>query len=176
MEKTIRTKEECREIWANVAKENGWYSEPFFVQTFVNRNGDIVDAVSFSGLTEDIEVLDDGDIEEFFSTECGGCGSKEAVHNIYDNNDHETNCSDCDGIDWYIADGCPECAPADSDLVSQLKGKILEAEKDLAEKEETEEEGGYEYEDTIERLEATGYLDGLNFALSLVEKLRGEAN
>lgn len=176
MERTVRTKEECREIWAKVAKENGWYSEPFYIQTFVNVKGEIMDAVSFGGLTEDLEVRHVGDIEEYESITCANCEDEdEAVHNYYDNGDHELNCQKCDSIEWFSDDDCPHCASDSSDLVSQLKEKILEAEKDLAEKEETEEEGGYEYEDTIERLEATGYLDGLNFALSLAEKFHGEA-
>jgi hypothetical protein len=43
-----------RELWAGIAKANGWYSEPFFVQVWVDRQGEIVDSVSFAGLDRDI--------------------------------------------------------------------------------------------------------------------------
>jgi hypothetical protein len=43
-----------RELWAGIAKENGWYSEPFFVQVWVDKEGQIVDSVSFAGLDRDI--------------------------------------------------------------------------------------------------------------------------
>jgi hypothetical protein len=43
-----------RELWAGIAKENGWYSEPFFVQVWVDKEGEIVDSVSFTGLNRDI--------------------------------------------------------------------------------------------------------------------------
>lgn len=43
-----------RELWAGIAKEGGWYSEPFHVQVWVNEEGEIVDSVSFRGLDRDI--------------------------------------------------------------------------------------------------------------------------
>lgn len=43
-----------RQFWAGIAKENGWYSEPFYVQVWLNREGEIVDSVSFAGLDRDI--------------------------------------------------------------------------------------------------------------------------
>lgn len=43
-----------RETWEEIAKENGWYSEPFGLQFFVNSEGKIIDAVSFRGLQKDI--------------------------------------------------------------------------------------------------------------------------
>ena len=46
--------ESKREFWAGIAKENGWYSEPFHVQVWVNGEGEIVDSVSFRGLERDI--------------------------------------------------------------------------------------------------------------------------
>jgi hypothetical protein len=44
-----------RNLWANIAKENGWYTEPFYVQLFIDpvRN-EIYDSVSFGGMTQDI--------------------------------------------------------------------------------------------------------------------------
>jgi hypothetical protein len=46
--------EDKREFWAKIAKNNGWYSEPFYVQVWVNREGKIIDSVSFQGLDRDI--------------------------------------------------------------------------------------------------------------------------
>ena len=46
--------EQKRELWAGIAKANGWYSEPFYVQVWVNEGGDIVDSLSFRGLDRDI--------------------------------------------------------------------------------------------------------------------------
>ena len=43
-------------FWADVAKENNWYSEPFYVQIWIDENGDISDSVSCIGLTEDIVI------------------------------------------------------------------------------------------------------------------------
>ena len=34
-----------REFWANVAKENGWYREPLFIQVWTNKNGLITDSI-----------------------------------------------------------------------------------------------------------------------------------
>lgn len=59
MPKTI---EEHRAQWAKVAKENGWYKEPFFIQIFKNEAGDIVDSVAHGGMagaTEDLIVVTD---------------------------------------------------------------------------------------------------------------------
>jgi hypothetical protein len=47
--------EEHRELWANVAKKNGWYTEPFYVQVFIDPvSNEIYDSVSFGGMTKDI--------------------------------------------------------------------------------------------------------------------------
>lgn len=46
--------EESRQFWAKIAKENGWYKEPFYVQVFVNSKKEIIDSVSHTGLTKDI--------------------------------------------------------------------------------------------------------------------------
>lgn len=48
------TIEEHRKFWAKVAKENGWYKEPFYVQVWVDENGTITDSVSHRGMTDDI--------------------------------------------------------------------------------------------------------------------------
>lgn len=47
------TIEQCRQFWANVAKENGWYKEPFFIQVWVDIKGEITDSVSHQDLTRD---------------------------------------------------------------------------------------------------------------------------
>ncbi len=44
-------------LWGSVAKNNNWYSEPFFIQVWVNKKGEIVDSVSVRGLDKDY-VLD----------------------------------------------------------------------------------------------------------------------
>ena len=49
--------EECREFWANVARKNGWYKQPFFVQVWVDSQGNVSDSVSFQGLAEDVVEL-----------------------------------------------------------------------------------------------------------------------
>ena len=45
--------EKHRELWSNVARKNGWYQEPFYVQVWI-KNNKIVDSVSFVGLDRDI--------------------------------------------------------------------------------------------------------------------------
>jgi len=44
-------------LWSAVAQNNNWYSEPFFIQVWVNKKGEIVDSVSVRGLDKDY-VLD----------------------------------------------------------------------------------------------------------------------
>ena len=51
--------EECRELWAKVARENGWYKEPFFVQVWYNAEGKITDSVSQRRLDRDYLVEDE---------------------------------------------------------------------------------------------------------------------
>lgn len=51
--------EEHRQRWAEVAKENGWYKEPFFIQAWVNSDGAVVDSVSFDGLTKDFVLAEE---------------------------------------------------------------------------------------------------------------------
>jgi hypothetical protein len=48
-----------RARWAAVAKQHGWYTEPFFVQVFVDPDSkNIYDSVSFIGMTEDNIVFE----------------------------------------------------------------------------------------------------------------------
>lgn len=48
--------EEHREKWAAIAKENGWYKEPFFIQVWVAPDGTITDSVSTIHLGQDFIV------------------------------------------------------------------------------------------------------------------------
>lgn len=62
--------EEHRKLWADVAKKNGWYKEPFFIQVWVGLDGDIADSVSFHGMTQDVVIQEvDGDYAH-----CISCG------------------------------------------------------------------------------------------------------
>lgn len=65
----METIEQHREKWASIAKENGWYQEPFYVQVWVNEEGEISDSVSFKGMTQDAIVQE---VRE----ECDECGEK----------------------------------------------------------------------------------------------------
>lgn len=56
------TIEQCRQFWAKVAKENGWYKEPFFVQVWVDYNGDITDSVSHRGLNQDYVLNEEDEV------------------------------------------------------------------------------------------------------------------
>lgn len=60
--------EKHRQFWAGVAKENGWYKQPFFVQVWATPNGKITDSVSFPALEFDT-VLQDGEYAD-----CSVCG------------------------------------------------------------------------------------------------------
>ena len=59
--------EATRTIWANFARRNGWYYEPFFVQVWFDSDGEVVDSVSHRGMTKDIIVQD----QEY--ADCSGC-------------------------------------------------------------------------------------------------------
>lgn len=54
--------EQYRTRWAKVAKTNGWYFEPFYIQLFTNEAGVIVDSVAHCGMkgaTEDLVTVTD---------------------------------------------------------------------------------------------------------------------
>lgn len=51
-----RNIEDAREFWAKIAKDNGWYKEPFYVQIWVNEEGEITDSVSHRDMTQDYIV------------------------------------------------------------------------------------------------------------------------
>jgi len=54
----MKTIEECRKHWKKIAKENGWDKEPFYVQIWKNKKGEIIDSVSFRGLDRDIIMVE----------------------------------------------------------------------------------------------------------------------
>ncbi len=54
--------EAARTFWANIAKQNGWYTEPFYVQVWLDKDGNVEDSVSHQGLTEDIVITHDGKV------------------------------------------------------------------------------------------------------------------
>ncbi len=43
-------------FWAEIAKVNGWYCEPFFVQMWVDEDGNVIDIVSHIGLSKDVVI------------------------------------------------------------------------------------------------------------------------
>ncbi len=46
-----------RDLWAGVAKANGWYAEPFFIQVwFDETTGKILDSVATRNLTADLFI------------------------------------------------------------------------------------------------------------------------
>jgi len=58
-----------RAFWAEIAKKNGWYTQPFFVQVWIeDETADCIDSVSWPALDHDIiiRVRPDGteDVQE----------------------------------------------------------------------------------------------------------------
>jgi hypothetical protein len=43
-----------REFWAQVAIEHDWFVEPFYIHIWIDENNEIVDSVSYKGLTRDV--------------------------------------------------------------------------------------------------------------------------
>ena len=56
--------EKARKFWAGIAKENGWYEEPFYVIVYVNQKNEVVDSVSHRNLSEDTVIHIKEDEEE----------------------------------------------------------------------------------------------------------------
>ncbi len=46
--------ERHRENWAEFARERNWYTEPFYIQIWVNKKGEILDSVSHREMKQDI--------------------------------------------------------------------------------------------------------------------------
>ena len=56
---TQNTIEHHRQIWEQIAKKNGWYKEPFYVQAWISSDQEVFDVVAHKGLTEDVLIIDD---------------------------------------------------------------------------------------------------------------------
>lgn len=54
-----KTIEKARRFWTGVAKANGWYTRPFFVQVWLQKDGQAFNSVSFKGMTGDIILVKD---------------------------------------------------------------------------------------------------------------------
>jgi hypothetical protein len=66
-ENVIKTIEETRVFWSKVAKSNGWYVEPFYVQVWVDfQNNLVTDSVSFKGMESDIVCPVDPDEDDIY--------------------------------------------------------------------------------------------------------------
>ena len=50
--------EEARGFWSKVAKDYGWYVEPFYVQVWIDKDGKVSDSVSYKGMTRDYIIID----------------------------------------------------------------------------------------------------------------------
>lgn len=62
--------EDTRAFWAEVAKENGWYQEPFYVQVWLNPDGTIYDSVATRRLSQDLVIqLTQEDLDDYESDE-----------------------------------------------------------------------------------------------------------
>ena len=59
--------EKARDFWSAVAKENGWYVEPFYVQVWIDKDGEVIDSLSHKDLPRDLiiktKLLNSGDFE-----------------------------------------------------------------------------------------------------------------
>ena len=58
--------EKHRLKWSKLAKENGWFKEPFFIKVWIDENNNILDSVSFIGMEEDIIIKTTKDDYEDF--------------------------------------------------------------------------------------------------------------
>lgn len=67
---TLDTIEWHRETWAKIARDNGWYSEPFFVQVWRTPSGRILDSVSSRILTADVVIDEPTEYGLFCSEWC----------------------------------------------------------------------------------------------------------
>lgn len=56
---SIKSKvEEARDFWSKVAKDNDWYVEPFHVQMWIDKDGKVLDSVSYRDMTRDYIIID----------------------------------------------------------------------------------------------------------------------
>jgi hypothetical protein len=55
--KVLKTEiEKHRAFWAKIAKANDWYNGSFYIQIWIDKNGNVTDSVSHIGLTEDVVI------------------------------------------------------------------------------------------------------------------------
>ena len=59
MTKIENTIEAHRAFWADIARKNDWYQEPFYVQVWQDFDGTITDSVSTRELTQDWVIEND---------------------------------------------------------------------------------------------------------------------
>ena len=50
--------EKARNFWSKVAKDNEWYVEPFYVQVWIDEDGEVSDSVSYRDMTRDYIIID----------------------------------------------------------------------------------------------------------------------
>lgn len=50
--------EKARDFWSKVAKDNGWYEEPFYVQVWIDKGGEVLDSVSHRDMSRDFIIID----------------------------------------------------------------------------------------------------------------------
>ena len=89
-----------RSFWAHVARENGWYKKPFYVQVWVDMDGAITDSVATTALTEDIVI----EVQTFI---CPLCDEEKQ----YEQGSGDCKaCEDCCECEWGT-DGMTYCTP-----------------------------------------------------------------
>lgn len=89
-----------RSFWANVARENGWYKEPFYVQVWRDLDGTITDSVATTALTRDWVI----EVETFVCPVCD-----EEQEQELGSGDCRA-CADCCECEWGV-DGPVYCMP-----------------------------------------------------------------
>jgi len=47
--------------WMEVAKQNGWYAKPFFIQVWVDHDGNVTDSVAMRDMTSHLAFDDASD-------------------------------------------------------------------------------------------------------------------
>ena len=48
--------ERHRRFWVQVAEQHDWYTEPFYIQVWLDDKDDVADSVSHIGMTSDIII------------------------------------------------------------------------------------------------------------------------
>jgi hypothetical protein len=87
--------DKSREFWAKVAKENGWYAEPFFVQVWADPDTkEVRDSVSTRTLTEDVVVWLKNEL-------CSYCGDE----NVFE--EYQESCWQC----VFTCERCEQTTP-----------------------------------------------------------------